>query len=203
MFTLFIYAILVPITLVQKKGLSTRKETEMGDVFIEQMVKKKDVMKDILVKCAILLAGLIILFIALVLFLISMSFNLAPFAILLVAGDIYFTWYFISGLNLEFEYIYTNGEFDFDKISAKRKRKRVVTVRVSSFEEFGPFSQEKLAEKKADKFLNLSTNIYDKGNYYAFFHDREGQSHFLLFTPNERLLEAIKAQYRRKAYGAV
>lgn len=174
----------------------------MGDVFLEQIVKKKDMMNDILIKCAILFVGLLLLFGSGILFLMSNS-TFAPFSILLVAGTIYFTWYFISGLNLEFEYIYTNGEIDIDKISAKRKRKRMTTVRISSFEEFEKFDLEKYRTQKYDVVYNASICVLDDSDYYAVYRDRDGRKCILIFSPNERLLDAIHTQYRRRAYGNV
>lgn len=172
----------------------------MGDVFLEQLVKKRDMMPDILKKCAILFTGLLCLFGSVVFFLASRY--LAPISLLLVAGSIYFTWYFISGLNLEFEYIYTNGEIDVDKISAKRKRKRLTTVRVSSFEEFEKFDPEKFRTQKYDVVNNASICLIDESNYYAVYRNHDGQKCILIFSPNQRLLDAIRTQIRRRPYGA-
>lgn len=169
----------------------------MGDVFLEQIVKKKDTAKEIIIKALILFAGVLVFLVALM-FLPNQF--VGPFALLIGVGGIYFAWYFATGLNLEFEYIYTNGEIDFDKIVAKRKRKRIVTVRISSFDDFGKFDLEKYKNQKYDVTINASVSQLDPATYYATFRNRDGKSCILMFSPNEKLLETINTQYRRKAY---
>lgn len=169
----------------------------MGDVFLEQIVKKKDTIKEITIKFFIILAGVLI-------FMVSLLFLgnqfVGPFSLLIGVGGIYFAWYFATGLNLEFEYIYTNGEIDFDKISAKRKRKRIITVRISSFDDFGKYDAVKLKDKKYEITINAATSLLDPATHYATFRNRDGKSCILMFTPSERLLETINAQYRKRAY---
>lgn len=167
----------------------------MGDVFLEQIVKKKNRPIDYVKKFFILFAGIVICIIGLVL--VTMSEILASFFMLIAAGGIYFGWLFSRGLNLEFEYIYTNGEIDFDQISNKRKRKRLVTIRISSFEEFGEFTPETLRSRRYDRVIDASVNRRESGNYFASFWDKEGKHGIIIFTPNEKLLEEINTQYRR------
>lgn len=169
----------------------------MGDVFLEQIVKRKDTFKEAAIKIMIMFAGVVIFLFSLML--LTNQF-IGPFALLIGVGGIYFAWYFATGLNLEFEYIYTNGEIDFDKISAKRKRKRIITVRISSFDEFGKFDLEKFKNQRYDITINASTSPSDPNTHYATFKNRDGKRCILMFTPNEKLLETITAQYRRKAY---
>ncbi len=169
----------------------------MGDTFLEQIVKKRDTVKESIIRFLIIFAGVVI-FIASLLFLGNQF--VGPFSLLIGVGGIYFAWYFASGLNLEFEYIYTNGEIDFDKISAKRKRKRIVTVRISSFDDFGKFDAQKYKNQRYDVTINASVSLLDPETHYATFRNRDGKSCILMFTPNEKLLETIKAQYRKKAY---
>lgn len=166
----------------------------MKDVYLEQMVKKRDGAKDIAIKVLVVFAGLLI---ACVAFLFVTQPTLGPFALLIAAGALYYAWYFSSGLSLEFEYIYTNGEIDFDKISAKRKRKRMLTVKVRDFLEFGEYSPENDAKIKKDVFINAAINKKSEGVYYATFKNSEGQTVMIIFNPDERLLEEINKLYRK------
>ena len=99
----------------------------MSDIFIEQMIKKQRELKDVVRNVAIMTVGFVLA--AGLLFLLLMSFPykeyVGAFIFLLFVGVIYYTWYIIAGLNLEYEYIFTNGEMDVDKISNKRRRKRM------------------------------------------------------------------------------
>lgn len=171
---------------------------KMGDVFLEQLVKRKDSVKTLILKALIFLAGAIVF---------SFTLLLLPnpifgtFALLLGVAALYLAWILATGLNLEFEYIYTNGEIDFDKIVAKRKRKRIITIRISSFEDFDRYDPQKIDKNKYAVKYDLSASLIQEDAYYATFHNKEGKDCILLFNPDERLLEAINLQYRRKNYG--
>ena len=167
----------------------------MGDVFLEQLVKKKSTGVDILKKCLILLAGLFLCLLGLN-FVVSQFFG--PIALLVAVGAIYFSWFFITSLNLEFEYIYTNGEIDVDKIMAKRKRKRMTTVKISAFEEFGTYDQEKFRSRSFDATVNAAVSPSEPETRYAVYRSREGKHCLLLFSPDERLLAEIEKIYNRR-----
>ncbi len=169
----------------------------MGDVFLEQIVKKQDTVKDKIAKAFILLGGLLIFVVA---FMFVWSQFFGPIAFLIAVGGIYFAWFLITGLNLEFEYIFTNGEIDIDRISAKRKRKRITTVKVSSFESFELYDHEKYKSQKFDVRINAGISIFAEGTYCAVYKGKDGQKCILTFNPSERMLDAINSKYRRKAY---
>lgn len=169
----------------------------MGDIFLEQIVKKKDTMKDMIIKALILLGGILI-FLCAFLFVTSTIFG--PIMFLIAVGGLYGAWYFISGLNLEFEYIFTNGEIDIDKISAKRKRKRVTTIKVASLESFEPYNHEKYIQQKFEVKIHACSSLLDEGTYCAVYRNSQGQKCLLTFNPNERLLEAINTTFKRRAH---
>lgn len=169
----------------------------MGDIFLEQIVKKQDGIKDKLRKAIILFVGLLLIVGSIILLFVTGFYNAAPLGILVLAGAIYYTWYIISGLNLEFEYIYTNGEIDFDKISAKRKRKRVKTIKIINFLDFGEVNSKTIKEKKFDKVYDLSSYIDNPGTYYCTYKDAENRLCAILFSPNENLLAEIEKIYNR------
>lgn len=169
----------------------------MGDVFLEQLVKKKNIPADYLKKALILSGGLLVFLLGI--YCLRFTSLLAPILLLVAAGGVYFAWYFITGLNLEFEYIYTNGEIDFDKISAKRKRKRIVTLRISSFDEFGEYDYAQMRDRRFDTVIDASVCRLEPGNYYAVYKSKDGKQSMIIFTPNERLLGEINKQYRRHA----
>ena len=102
---------------------------------------------------------------------------------------------------MEFEYIYTNGEIDIDKIMAKRKRKRLLTLKISSFDSFDEFSMEWYRSQQFDHVLNASAAMDEPGNYYAVYRNREGKRCLVILSPEERLLNELKQQFKRKSYG--
>lgn len=168
----------------------------MGDVFIEQMIKRKNDGAAIAKQVGIVVLALLLLMVA---FYFMMS-PFMPIAFMVAAGTVYGAWWLITGQNLEFEYIYTNGEMDIDKVIAKRKRKRVTTVRIASFDEFEPFQMERYRQQQYDITINAAVSMNQEGSWYASYRNRDGKKCCLVFTPEEKLLKEIQAQYKRKAF---
>lgn len=156
------------------------------DIFIEQLVTKKSDTTDILKKVGLAVLTVIL---SLVLFFVSSYFGLGSIGLILIIGVIYGAFYLITGMNVEYEYIVTNGEIDIDKIIAKRRRKRLITFKVSAFENFGPLKE---APSSFSGTTILATGASDGENYFAEFpHAKHGHVR-LVFSPNERVLSAIR-----------
>lgn len=174
----------------------------MGDVFLEQIVKQQKSFKEILRNVAIIIIGLSLAIVLFFLLLTPFKFKeyLGMFVFLILAGVVYYTWYIVSGLNLEFEYIFTNGEIDVDKISNKRKRKRMTTVRVSQASSFGEFDSSAFDKSAYVHVYNASAFLKGQGNYMLTYANRDGEKCCLVFTPEEKMIEAIKKYYHLRVH---
>ena len=159
------------------------------DTFAEQLVVKPMTPQDQLKK-----TGLILVTVVLCLGLTYLSLTFMPLILLVVCAVAYGAYFLITGMNVEYEYSVTNGELDVDKIIAKRKRKHMLTVKISDFETVGLESEA--------KFDNTVTTFLvgdgDEEHYYAadFQHESLGRVR-LVFSPNERVLEAIRSSLKR------
>lgn len=176
----------------------------MGDVFIEQIVKKQNEMKDILRNSAIITGGILLAAVVFLFLLTSFPYKeyVGTIVFLIFAGILYYTWYIVSGLNLEYEYIFTNGELDIDKISNKRKRKRLTTVRMSRVDKMDVYDAKKADPKKYDHVYTAAISSRAEGNWYMEYSNRDGEKCCLIFTPNEKVLDAIKKFYRPRVHSA-
>lgn len=161
----------------------------MSDVFVEQLVKQKTLPKIMLLKIVIwvLAVNFFVLFTMSTMYLGQLGGILA---VLSLVG----AWYGTRLLNLEYEYIYLNGEIDFDKIMGQQKRKRVFTIRVSSFNEFGEYTQS-LDQSKYQLKYNFAENL-GEGDYYITFNNKDGKSCVLFFSPNEKLATELTKQHK-------
>ena len=164
------------------------------DSFVEQIVRKHsrgiDYVKKLLVLVATFLVALFLLFVV-------GGFLPQLFAMGFMAsvGVLFGGYYLSSNLNIEYEYLFTNGELDIDKIIAQRKRKRLCTIDVRSFEQFGVYTENVKTDNIATTIV--ATDNTGVGIYYAIFkHSKLGQT-MLLFTPEERFLEAMKTHLPR------
>lgn len=151
------------------------------DVFVEQMVVKPQKGKDYALKFLIALAAVVLsAFFVLI---------LAIMAFIPVVGIVYAAYYLISGLDCEYEYIVTNGEIDIDKIAGKRKRTRLITADARKFTAFGKLEN---AGKLPDKATVVDATDGSGTAFYAdFVHGKLGETR-LIFSPNEKVLEAVK-----------
>ena len=89
----------------------------MNDVFVEQIVEKRQDLKTVLLKTGIVLAALLLSSVFLFFGILRMFF---PFVF---AVSIYGAYLLIRSQNFEFEYSFTNGDLDIDRIFSRRSRK--------------------------------------------------------------------------------
>ena len=90
----------------------------MSDFYTEQLVKKRPDMKDLAIKVGLIL-------ITVIAFLIVLVF---PIGIILPILAIVLDVIMFRRLNVEYEYLYVNGDLDVDKIMSRAKRKRMFPI---------------------------------------------------------------------------
>ncbi len=161
------------------------------DVFVEQIVKKKSETVDKLKIAGIIVLVFVLSFVCVFILpgLHQIFFSLS-FA--LVAGVVYGAWVLITGMNLEFEYAVTNGDVTVDKIIAKRRRKRLVTVDAKNVEAMGKYKEADHASRQYDKTLMACDSPSNDQNWYMTFRHKTFGNTLLVFSPDERTLQAIK-----------
>jgi len=99
----------------------------MGDVFKEQIVKRKQTVKDTAIKICLIVLVILIFF-------VTMMSPLGPFAVIITAAAGFGAYYLMTFLSVEYEYVFTNGELDVDAIYSRARRKRLMSVVVKDFE---------------------------------------------------------------------
>ena len=107
----------------------------MSDLYTELLVKKEKTPKDSLVKFG--LTGLLIL--AVIAGLIISPLFLVAAAALGVAA-----YFIIPKTDVEFEYLFVNGDMDIDMIMSRSKRKRVFSLNLSEAEIAAPLNSHRL-----------------------------------------------------------
>ena len=95
----------------------------MSDLYSELLVKKERTAKDRLVKGSII--ALIVLLV------LAGLFIMPPLLIAAIVLGVCAYLFIFPGTDLEFEYLFVNGELDIDKIMAKSKRKRVKSLNIT------------------------------------------------------------------------
>ena len=159
----------------------------MSDFYTEQLIKKKTTGKDIMIK-----VGMIALTVlsALVVFIFPMGIIL-PVALIVIDVFVF------RGLNLEYEYLFVNGDLDIDKIMNKSKRKRVFSMNVADMEVLAPVNDGELMQFQRAKVSDYTSNT-GNADVYAMVVLEKGVHRKILFEPNEEIVEGFYMMAPRK-----
>ena len=164
----------------------------MNDVFNEQLVARKPNQKDLLKKVGIVGVGIFAIFAALTVELL-MGF-IIPIIIAVVIAVVFF----MRRYNVEYEYVFTNGDLDIDKITNKSRRKQAISVNVRSFVTMVP-ATSKAYEGEVSNF----TKLYDFGsgsitdNTYIAIFEQNKERVKMIIEPNEQMFKAIRTYIPR------
>ena len=164
----------------------------MSDLYQEHLVKKERTAADSAVRIAVI--GFTALFVVAGLF-------ITPFALLL-ALVLGLAGYFIlfPRTDLEYEYLYVNGELDIDKIMSKVKRKRVGSFDISKAEMVAPVKSHELDYYRQSKDLKVvdCSSGEDHANVYGMVIKDEKGMKLVLFEPNQEILDDMRRIAPRK-----
>ncbi len=165
----------------------------MSDLYTEVIVKRKKTAKDTLCK-----AGLVVLTVLAVLGAFIGFLGLISLLILFAVGLLdYFVW---PTLDVEYEYLYVNGELDIDKIMSRQKRKRVYSCDLKKLELMAPSNSHELDYQKNNKNLqrlDFSSMEADAKTYTAILPGEKG-TQMLIFEPNETIVKDLKNRKPRE-----
>lgn len=178
----------------------------MMDIYEEQLVRRQLTQKEQLTRYFLygcLSVALVLLavwgfffnqFIVRLLFLV---------AIVLVICDYYYFHKVLYRLStcIEYEYILTNWDLDFDKIVARSERSRLISVNLHSVECLTPVELATPAEQEDGNFRTLadvSIGPDTPGVYYLISDgDKTGRTR-IAFSPSEKLLDAMRPMIASK-----
>lgn len=159
----------------------------MGDFYTEQLVKKQTTMKDVFIKALLVAVAIVSVFVVL----------MFPVALIVPVVVIAAVVFLIRRLNVEYEYLYVNGDLDIDKIMNKAKRKRVFSANIDNFELLAPEGAEALNQFRNARVVDYSSGSAD-GRRYVLVVAENGQVTKLVFEPNDEIIEGVFLMAPRK-----
>ena len=169
----------------------------MADVFNEQIVKRLKTPADSLKQ-----AGLVTAVVVLGIITLASPLQQVVFIVLGLGG---FGAYFLSGfLNVEYEYVITNGELDIDIIYNKARRKRLFSAQVRNIEIFAHVENMNFAGNfsGAQDVRNYGSGGKNQANTYAFLINVKNRQTKVIMEPNEKMLKAIGSGMARSKFHA-
>ncbi len=162
------------------------------DVFYEQLYKKKKGATGFLMQAAVIAVALVVAVLA---FLVLSQFVFGQMiGFLAVAGIAYGAYKVSMMFDIEYEYIYLNGEIDFDKIVSRTTRNRELSVKGVNVERYGVYDEA--AKAKLQHADIKKTFNFDSGNgntlYYMTTKHREFGKTLVIFEPEDRIREDLE-----------
>jgi hypothetical protein len=163
----------------------------MGDVFNEQLVRRKTGMREAFIRGGLIAAVVLIGTLAMMM--------LGQFFLIITAAAGFGAWWVMSFLNIEYEYIFTNGELDIDVIYNRARRKRVLSVNMKEVELMAHINDP----AHANTFLGArEVKACGAGPHgadtYAFIHTIGGKRTKVIIDPNEKMLKAISTVMNKR-----
>lgn len=166
------------------------------DFFVEQLVKRKRTSSDYVKVIICLIAAVVIVAVMLV----SIVTVISPFVFLIGILLILFLNKLRETINVEYEYCFTNGALDVDKIIAANRRGRMVDINAREIELMGtrknPDFRRYLEDRGIEKVYACSS--VDDDNVCFVIYDADGKRKMLLFSPNDKIKEGFARYNPRK-----
>lgn len=164
----------------------------MNDLYTEASVKKKVTVTDTLIKVVV---------IAIVAITLGYGFILGqPLIGFLGALGVVFAYYFLPRLNVMYEYVFCDGQLDFDKIMAGEKRKHMYRLDFDQVVIMAPANSHALDSYKnnpATKKLDF-TSLEKNRKVYCIVESAGEMQTLVYFEPNEKMISYIKQKAPRK-----
>ena len=161
------------------------------DNFAEQLVKRSETSADKAKRLILIIVGVFFTVVIAGLAVLQLTKPIfAMLGLILAAVAGYGTYFAVQGSCVEYEYTFTNGELDVDKIVAKKKRTAMVSTDIKKFTAFGKYTDG--MDESEDMTVVIASDNIASHEYYADFQHEEYGLTRLIFAPDERILDNIK-----------
>ncbi|MDF2472508.1 MAG: hypothetical protein K0R21_290 [Anaerocolumna sp.] len=160
----------------------------MNEIYAEAGVKKEK-------SASVVTIRLIMLFIVVIS--VALSF-INTIALMVAVIFIALTIYFYPKLNVEYEYIYCDGQLDFDKIMGNSRRKTIVRIDFEQVDIMAPEGSHALDNYNNVKTVKDFSSGRKDAKRYVIIAKGEADKIRIIFEPNTNMINCIKTKNHRK-----
>lgn len=161
----------------------------MNQLYAEAGVKRKETTTSIALR-TLLVVGIIV---GIMLMLLGGLFGILGIVIAVIMIFLF------PRLNVEYEYVFVDGQIDFDRISGKAKRKTALRIDMEQVEVIAPEGSHALDGYTHVQFEKKDFSSGDKNiKPYIIIANKEEKKYRIVFEPNEKMLTMIKQKSPRK-----
>ena len=125
----------------------------MGDLYSELLVKKDKTAKDSLLKYGLIVLTVLAVFAGLI---------ITPLALIIAVALGIACYFVIPKTDVEYEYLFINGDFDIDMIMSKTKRRKVKSFKLSEADLAAPLDSHRMDYYNSNQKLKVQD--FSSGN---------------------------------------
>ena len=165
----------------------------MSDLYSELLVKRERTIKDSIIKYGLIVLTVIAVIASLI------STPLIWIAAIALGIACYFV---IPKTDVEYEYLFVNGEFDIDMVMAKSKRKRLKSFNLSEADLVAPLNSHRMDYYNGNQ--NMKVLDYSSGNpqhkRFGVITRLDNATCKIILEPDEALAQAMKKTAPSKVF---
>lgn len=163
----------------------------MSDLYEELLIKRVTPSGERVMKTAMIIVTLLAA---------AAGILVNPIILLLFVGMCVLDYFKFPTFDLEFEYLYVNGELDIDKIISKQKRKRADSVDMGHVELIAPKNSHELDSYRQNSQIRVKdySSGREDAEVFAMIVTRENQTEMIWIEPNAVILNDMKRIAPRK-----
>lgn len=173
----------------------------MTGLYAETCVKKRPTIGSFFAKAGLILLVCVLFFFAAV----FSSVNIIGYVAMLAASALLIgLFYIIPKFNVDYEYIFVDGQIDFDLILGGNKRKRGMRIDFENVEVMAPEKSHELDSFNRQQFKLKDYSSHDKtsADRYVIFYRLGEKLTKIIFEPNQKLIDCAKQKSPRKVIGS-
>jgi hypothetical protein len=161
----------------------------MNQLYAEAGVKRKDDMTSMGIR-ALLVIGIVV---GILLMLLGGVFGIAGVVMVVILI------YLFPKLNVEYEYVFVDGQLDFDRITGKAKRKTLLRVDMEQVEVVAPEGSHALDGFTYVQYEKKDFTSRDKASKpYVIIASVDEKKYRISFEPSEKMITMMKQKSPRK-----
>ena len=165
----------------------------MGDLYSELLVKKDKTAKDSLLKYGLIVLTVLAVFAGLI---------ITPLALIIAVALGIACYFVIPKTDVEYEYLFINGDFDIDMIMSKTKRKKVKSFKLSESDLAAPLDSHRMDYYNGNqkmKVMDFSSGIEDHKRYAMITRDG-GETCKVILELDDALANTMKNSAPSKVF---
>ena len=172
----------------------------MNSLYCETFVKRKNTGTVYLAKAGVVFAALLLVALAV---LFGGSGMIGYIFMMLAALSVVGVFYVMKMFNVDYEYIFCDGQIDFDVISGGERRKTKLRVDFDNLDVMAPISSHELdsLSNRQVKVFDFTSREPDAKRYVLFARDSKNQQQVkVIFEPDEKMVSYSKQKAPRKVF---